>query len=150
MILVVGHEKLYVEMQRAYSARGLTVVKIPKSGGVVELDALYRARVRRAQIRAYFYGERVESPRGLPALSGATPGSGPAAAAQANMLVAGEQPGDFTLAPASQVVNFGDLHIWRIGEGAYFAVFCSVDPKLMVTQRRWRRRAHCRSGRRAS
>ncbi|GJE96936.1 Pre-mRNA cleavage complex II protein Clp1-domain-containing protein [Phanerochaete sordida] len=114
VILVVGHEKLYVETQRAYAARGLTVVKIPKSGGVVELDALFRARARRAQIRSYFYGERVEAPRGLPSLG--APGAGPAAAAQANMLVAGEQPGDFSLAPASQVVAFGDLQIWRIGE----------------------------------
>ena len=33
MILVVGHEKLNVEMQRTYGNR-MTVVKIPKSGGV--------------------------------------------------------------------------------------------------------------------
>ncbi|EKM55104.1 uncharacterized protein PHACADRAFT_120096 [Phanerochaete carnosa HHB-10118-sp] len=109
VILVVGHEKLHVEMQRTYGARGLTIVKIPKSGGVVELDALFRARVLRAQLHAYFYGERVEPPRGLPApLATAPPAAG--------YLVAGEQPTDFTLAPASQVVAFGDLQIWRIGE----------------------------------
>ncbi|KAJ7438508.1 hypothetical protein FB451DRAFT_1344386 [Mycena latifolia] len=34
VILVVGHEKLNVEMQRAYGSL-LTVVKIPKSGGVI-------------------------------------------------------------------------------------------------------------------
>lgn len=33
VILVVGHEKLNVEMQRMYGSR-VTVVKIPKSGGV--------------------------------------------------------------------------------------------------------------------
>jgi len=33
VIVVVGHEKLNVEMQRAYGSV-LTVVKIPKSGGV--------------------------------------------------------------------------------------------------------------------
>jgi len=33
VILVVGHEKLNVEMQRNYGSR-MTVVKIPKSGGV--------------------------------------------------------------------------------------------------------------------
>jgi len=33
VILVVGHEKLNVEMQRTYGSR-LSVVKIPKSGGV--------------------------------------------------------------------------------------------------------------------
>jgi polyribonucleotide 5'-hydroxyl-kinase len=35
-ILVVGHEKLTVEMQRLFGNR-LTVVKIPKSGGVCAL-----------------------------------------------------------------------------------------------------------------
>ena len=33
VILVVGHEKLNVEMQRTYGSH-ITVVKIPKSGGV--------------------------------------------------------------------------------------------------------------------
>lgn len=33
VILVVGHEKLNVEMQRTYGNR-MSVVKIPKSGGV--------------------------------------------------------------------------------------------------------------------
>ena len=33
VILVVGHEKLNVEMQRTYGNR-MAVVKIPKSGGV--------------------------------------------------------------------------------------------------------------------
>ena len=32
-ILVVGHEKLNVEMQRTYE-KHITVVKVPKSGGV--------------------------------------------------------------------------------------------------------------------
>ncbi|KAJ7074180.1 hypothetical protein C8F01DRAFT_1242451 [Mycena amicta] len=45
-ILVVGHEKLNVELQRTYGAR-ITVVKVPKSGGVVELDHLYRERVHK-------------------------------------------------------------------------------------------------------
>ena len=33
VILVVGHEKLNVEMQRAFGS-SLTVLKVPKSGGV--------------------------------------------------------------------------------------------------------------------
>lgn len=36
VILVVGHEKLNVEMQRTYGAQ-MAVVKIPKSGGVSRL-----------------------------------------------------------------------------------------------------------------
>lgn len=49
VIVVVGHEKLNVEMQRAYGSI-LTVVKIPKSGGVCgrvsglnQLIILYRS-----------------------------------------------------------------------------------------------------------
>ncbi|KAF7363717.1 mRNA cleavage and polyadenylation factor CLP1 [Mycena sanguinolenta] len=56
VILVVGHEKLNVEMQRTF-AKQLTVVKIPKSGGVVELDHLYRERVHKYQLHTYFYGQ---------------------------------------------------------------------------------------------
>lgn len=39
VILVVGHEKLNVEMQRAYGNR-IVVVKVPKSGGVSTLAQL--------------------------------------------------------------------------------------------------------------
>lgn len=39
MIVVVGHEKLHVEMQRTYGSV-LTVVKIPKSGGVRNLQSM--------------------------------------------------------------------------------------------------------------
>lgn len=34
VILVVGHEKLNVEMQRMFGSASVSVVKIPKSGGV--------------------------------------------------------------------------------------------------------------------
>jgi len=107
VILVVGHEKLNVEMQRTYGNR-ITVVKIPKSGGVVELDASYRARVRKYQIHSYMYGERVTVPAGLPSLATASPLTG--------YLIGGEQSTDLTLAPQSAIVGFGDLSIWRVGE----------------------------------
>jgi polyribonucleotide 5'-hydroxyl-kinase len=96
-------------MQRTYGGRGITIVKIPKSGGVVELDRLYRARVQRYQTHSYFYGEHLSAPPGMPPLA--------SAAASTGYLVAGEQPTDFTLAPASSIVSFGDIAIWRIGEG---------------------------------
>ncbi|OCH84996.1 Clp1-domain-containing protein [Obba rivulosa] len=101
VILVVGHEKLNVEMQRTFGSR-LTVVKIPKSGGVVELDTSYRERVRKYQMHNYMYGEVIEPPPGL--------GTG--------YLQGGEQTPDLThrLAPSSSQVAFGDLTIYRIGE----------------------------------
>jgi polyribonucleotide 5'-hydroxyl-kinase len=97
VILVVGHEKLNAEMQRTYGNR-MTVVKIPKSGGVVELDVQYRQRVQAQQIHTYMYGQVVTPPRGLSA------------------SVIGEADFDGRLAPSSSVIPFGELAFLRIGE----------------------------------
>ncbi|KIL69980.1 hypothetical protein M378DRAFT_118800 [Amanita muscaria Koide BX008] len=97
VIIVVGHEKLNVEMQRAYSSQ-LTVVKIPKSGGVVELEYAYRERVHNYQLHAYMYGQIIPAPAGV-----------------TNATIGGETFTDLALAPSSTVINFGDLSIYRIG-----------------------------------
>ncbi|KAG7092739.1 Cleavage polyadenylation factor subunit clp1 [Marasmius oreades] len=97
IILVVGHEKLNVEMQRAYSSK-LKVVKVPKSGGVVELDHGYRERIINYQFHGYMYGEVIRPP---PGITSGTQG--------------GEALTDLTLSPSSTVVNFSDLKIYRIG-----------------------------------
>ncbi|KAK7693831.1 Cleavage polyadenylation factor subunit clp1 [Cerrena zonata] len=107
VILVVGHEKLNVEMQRTYGKQ-LTVLKIPKSGGVVELESLYRARVRKYQMHSYMYGERITPPPGMPPLS--------VTQTAVRYLIGGEQSADMTLAPSSSIVSFGEMNIWRIGE----------------------------------
>lgn len=122
MILVVGHEKLNVEMQRTYGTR-MTVVKIPKSGGVgapgavivavstdtssvpvqvVELDVPYRQRVHAQQIHTYMYGQVVPPPRGLSASA------------------IGDADFDGRLAPSSSVIPFGELSFLRIGESELF------------------------------
>ncbi|KAI8982833.1 Pre-mRNA cleavage complex II protein Clp1-domain-containing protein [Trametes punicea] len=102
VILVVGHEKLNVEMQRMYGNR-MAVVKIPKSGGVVELDPAYRERVHKYQLHNYFYGYLIEPPPGLSTKA---------------YVQAGEQTPDLTmhLSPSSMSVNFGDITTYRIGE----------------------------------
>ncbi|KAI0332555.1 hypothetical protein GY45DRAFT_1320756 [Cubamyces sp. BRFM 1775] len=102
VILVVGHEKLNVEMQRMYGNR-MAVVKIPKSGGVVELDPAYRERIHKYQLHNYFYGYLIEPPAGLPTKA---------------YVQAGEQTPELTmhLSPSSMSVNFGDITIYRIGE----------------------------------
>jgi polyribonucleotide 5'-hydroxyl-kinase len=97
-ILVVGHEKLNAEMQRLYGSQ-LTVVKIPKSGGVVELDHGYRERVHNYQLHAYMYGQTIDPPPG--ASSG---------------LVGGEAATELILSPSSTIINIGDLAIYRIGQ----------------------------------
>ncbi|KAI0302220.1 Pre-mRNA cleavage complex II protein Clp1-domain-containing protein [Russula brevipes] len=98
VILVVGHEKLNFEMQRTYGNR-MTVVKIPKSGGVVELDAPYRQRVHAQQLHTYFYGQVIAPPRGL------------SASAFGDADFDGHH-----LAPSSSVIPFGELSFLRIGE----------------------------------
>lgn len=57
-IIVLGHEKLNIEMTKLFGAQGsgISVVKLPKSDGVVELDASFKQKLRSLQIRNYFYG----------------------------------------------------------------------------------------------
>ncbi|TRM56420.1 hypothetical protein BD626DRAFT_507954 [Schizophyllum amplum] len=97
VILVLGHEKLNVEMQRSYGSK-ITVVKVPKSGGVVELDAAYKERIHRYQMHAYFYGHVIHPPAGV-----------------SNPLLGGEAPSDLILSPSSTVISFKDLAIYCIG-----------------------------------
>ncbi|KAG1891418.1 Pre-mRNA cleavage complex II protein Clp1-domain-containing protein [Suillus subluteus] len=97
VILVVGHEKLTVEMQRLFGNR-FTVVKIPKSGGVVELDHSYRERVHKYQLHTYMYGQKIDPPSGI-----------------TSAIVGGEAVADLVLSPSSCIVKFEDLAIYRIG-----------------------------------
>jgi hypothetical protein len=105
-------------MSRIYGS-SLTVVKVPKSGGVgrycpshcsvvmypiciqvVELDLGYRDRVHNYQLHTYMYGQIIPAP---PGITSATLG--------------GETLTDLILSPSSTVINFGDLKIYRIGAG---------------------------------
>ncbi|KAG6916611.1 Cleavage polyadenylation factor subunit clp1 [Tephrocybe rancida] len=97
VILVVGHEKLNVEMQRTYGSQ-LTVVKVPKSGGVVELDHNYRERIHNDQLHTYMYGQIIPPPPGI-----------------ASATAGGEALTELTLAPSSTVISFDDLTIFRVG-----------------------------------
>ncbi|KAF8969715.1 Pre-mRNA cleavage complex II protein Clp1-domain-containing protein [Flammula alnicola] len=97
MIIVVGHDKLSVEMQRTYGSL-LSVVKIPKSGGVVEVDYSYRERVHNYQLYTYMYGQVIRPPSGI-----------------TNGSLGGENLTDLVLSPSSTVINFNDLQIYRIG-----------------------------------
>jgi polyribonucleotide 5'-hydroxyl-kinase len=159
VILVVGHEKLNVEMQRTYGNR-MTVVKIPKSGGVraletcgfvffyvlslnafvrfqvVELDVQYRQRIHAQQLHTYFYGQTIAPPRGLSASA------------------IGDADFDGKLAPSSSVVPFGELSFLRIGESEFYACLSllatavgSRRPRpssLSPLQNRWPRRPRSR------
>ncbi|TDL25011.1 Clp1-domain-containing protein [Rickenella mellea] len=97
VIVVVGHEKLNVEMQRLFGST-MSVVKIPKSGGVVELDLGYRERVQRYQIHNYFYGQHFDMPSDV-----------------TSATLGGEALTDLHLSPLSTTLNFSDITIYRIG-----------------------------------
>lgn len=103
VILVIGHEKLNVEMQRMFGSQ-LTVIKLPKSGGVVDLDLSYRERVHRYQIHNYMYGQVLKPPSGFTQ-------SGPTGEDVADQY-------DMRLSPISTVIKFSDITIYRIGGGA--------------------------------
>ncbi|KAH7107704.1 Pre-mRNA cleavage complex II protein Clp1-domain-containing protein [Auriculariales sp. MPI-PUGE-AT-0066] len=98
-ILVIGNEKLFVEMQRLFGDSGsIQVTKVPKSGGVVELDYAYRERILNQQLRAYMYGIQLEPPADIPVDK-----------------LGGDLIYDLSLSPHSSVVSFGDISIYRVG-----------------------------------
>ncbi|EKM82406.1 hypothetical protein AGABI1DRAFT_104404 [Agaricus bisporus var. burnettii JB137-S8] len=101
-ILVVGQEKLSAEMKKLYSKQ-LTVIKVPKSGGVVDLDTSFRERVHSQQIHTYMYGTSIRPPSGI---------------STNNVSVAGEPISDMILSPASTTMNLNELSIFRIGTEA--------------------------------
>ena len=63
IILVLGSERLYGEMQRRFSnykgssGELLTLVKLDKSGGCVDRDEAFMKDSREASIREYFFGD---------------------------------------------------------------------------------------------
>ncbi|KAI9262876.1 Pre-mRNA cleavage complex II protein Clp1-domain-containing protein [Helicostylum pulchrum] len=57
VLIVLGHERLYSDMNRIYgSKQKVSVVKLSKSGGVVERDRQFKIRLQRTKIHEYFYG----------------------------------------------------------------------------------------------
>jgi polyribonucleotide 5'-hydroxyl-kinase len=114
VMVVIGNEKLTIEMQKMFTKNGVTVISAPKSGGVsrcvgltapcltlsqvVELDETYRNRIKSQQTKTYFYGE---------------PPLPPSLAELPGRMVAMEA----NLHPHSFTVSWDDLEIYRIGEG---------------------------------
>ncbi|KAG9067261.1 Cleavage polyadenylation factor subunit clp1 [Linnemannia hyalina] len=56
VIIVLGHERLYADMTRLHQKSGVAVIKLAKSGGVVERDNAFRRQTQNQKIREYFYG----------------------------------------------------------------------------------------------
>lgn len=56
VILVMNHDKLFSSLSDL-SAEGITVVKLPTSGGIVRRDTTTRRKHRKCRIKEYFYGK---------------------------------------------------------------------------------------------
>lgn len=63
ILVVVGSERLYSDMVRRFNGQRMgtneptIVVKLDRSGGVVNRDDEYMRRFRQAQVREYFFGD---------------------------------------------------------------------------------------------
>ena len=98
-ILVLSHEKLSIDLNRLFPSQ--TVLRLQKSGGVVDLDEHYRAAIQAFQVRSYFYGEP-RLPSNISNLGGRMVG------------LAGQ------LTPYSFQIGWETLTIVRVGEGLSF------------------------------
>jgi len=54
VVLVMGSDRLYAQMNKKYKATGVTVVKLPVSGGVVKKDDADRSGLQAKLVRSYF------------------------------------------------------------------------------------------------
>mmetsp|Transcript_29093 Transcript_29093/g.93080 ORF Transcript_29093/g.93080 Transcript_29093/m.93080 type:complete len:361 (-) Transcript_29093:73-1155(-) len=61
VVLVLGEDRLYVELKNSMPST-VTVVKLPRSGGVVTRSRDFRRITRNARIREYFYGPPLPKP----------------------------------------------------------------------------------------
>ena len=58
VIVVLGHERLYNDMARRYGDKsGIAVVKLARSGGVVEINDTYLQHLQNYLTKQYFYGD---------------------------------------------------------------------------------------------
>ncbi|KAJ3225371.1 hypothetical protein HK099_006912 [Clydaea vesicula] len=63
-LLIIGHERLYSDMKKKYNDfKEIHVVKIDKSGGVVQRDKKFRKQLQMDRIKEYFYGSPTENNR---------------------------------------------------------------------------------------
>ncbi|KAJ2760981.1 Cleavage polyadenylation factor subunit clp1, partial [Coemansia nantahalensis] len=60
IVVVVGNERMFSVLEKRMEARsagaGVSVVKMPRSGGVVDRAALYKQQLNAKAVKQYFYG----------------------------------------------------------------------------------------------
>lgn len=55
-VLVIGNERLFIDLNKKLNLNKISLIKVPKSGGCVERDDSYIRRLQQKLIREYFYG----------------------------------------------------------------------------------------------
>lgn len=55
-LVIVSHERLYSDMLRKFKSKIPNIIKVPKSGGVVEKEPAYIRSLQSTGIQEYFYG----------------------------------------------------------------------------------------------
>lgn len=60
LVLVVGNERLHSTISKSLKGRDCTVLKLSKSGGVVQKDPAFRTSQSQWHFHRYFYGPRQE------------------------------------------------------------------------------------------
>lgn len=124
-IVVLGHEKLNLEMTKLFGNPSadtaeipgsggkklprINVIKLPKSGGVVELDETYRSRLKALQVKTYFYGGSSTSSKTQAQQEGGMPK--PVLPGHSDPL--GGVP---SLSPYSTTIPFDLLEIYKVGQ----------------------------------
>jgi len=63
VVLIMGHDRLYSMMKNSLKKvnESIKVIKVPRSGGVVQRDANFLRQCRSRAMKRYFYGDMVES-----------------------------------------------------------------------------------------
>ncbi|CAO1624693.1 unnamed protein product [Parajaminaea phylloscopi] len=124
-ILVMGHEKVTIDLTRIYASSTEpgpkpVVLKLPKSGGVAEADESYKARLRSNQVRTYFYGGSggVRQAKSSGPQKGANSADNLSVATEDKKMPGSEDPlGNLShLNPYTQTIPLDLLEVYRVGQ----------------------------------
>ncbi|PWN24647.1 hypothetical protein BDZ90DRAFT_234917 [Jaminaea rosea] len=127
LVLVLGQEKVTIDLTRIFAnqAEGftnprVTVLKLPKSGGVAEIDEEAKARLRANQVRTYFYGGSGTN-GATKKKAGKDAGVDEGEAASKSKAADGDRGTDSlaglpALNPYSQTIPLDLLEVYRVGQ----------------------------------
>lgn len=106
-------------MTRLFSPSGIAVIKLPKSGGVVESDESYRDRLAASQVREYFYGSG--NSKAKPNSTNDETNDSEMDGSEKKPAMGFDDPitGVPTLSPHSTTLPLDLLEVYKIGQGEY-------------------------------